>query len=227
MSHQSNITRIKAVSNALGELKNQVVFVGGATISLYPDRKVFETRPTDDVDVIVEIMSYSQRAALEEKLRTNGFTHDVDSGILCRYKVQGIIVDVMPTSDASIGFHNQWYPEGFSEAIDYDIDPQHRIKILSGPYFIATKLEAFKGRGGNDGRMSQDFEDIIFVLENRSTIWNEMKNTKARLNEYLLEEFSKLADNPSIFEWIDAHVERGSPPASYTILEETKNFIKA
>lgn len=224
MSHQNNITRIKAVSNALGELRDQVVFVGGATISLYPDRRVFEARPTDDVDVIVEIMSYPERAALEEKLRANGFTHDIDSGIICRYKVKGIIVDVMPTDDASIGFYNRWYPEGFLEAVDYIIDPQHRIKILSGPYFIATKMEAFKGRGGGDGRMSQDFEDIVFVLENRSTIWDEMKNTKVQLKEYLLEEFSKLGNNPDIFEWIDAHVERGSPPASYLILEEIKKL---
>ena len=226
MSHQSNVTRIKAVSNALGELNDEMVFVGGATISLYPDRRVFETRPTDDVDLIVEIMSYPERTALEEKLRANGFTHDIDSGIICRYKIEGIIVDVMPTGDASIGFHNRWYPEGFIEAIDYSIDPQHRIKILSGPYFIATKLEAFKGRGGGDGRKSQDFEDIIFVLENRSTVWDEMKSTRVQLKEYLLEEFNKLANNPDIFEWIDAHVERGSPPASYIILEEIKKFIK-
>jgi hypothetical protein len=75
MSHSNNITRIKAVSNALGELKNDVVFVGGATISLYADRRFFETRVTDDVDVIVEILNYNGRAAPEEKLRSLGFAH--------------------------------------------------------------------------------------------------------------------------------------------------------
>ncbi len=42
MSHQTNITRIRAVSNALGDLRDQVVFVGGATVSLYADRIAVE-----------------------------------------------------------------------------------------------------------------------------------------------------------------------------------------
>jgi hypothetical protein len=53
MSHHINIVRIKAVANALDSLREKVVFVGGATISLYPERQVFEVRPTDDVDVII------------------------------------------------------------------------------------------------------------------------------------------------------------------------------
>lgn len=69
MSDHTNIVRIKAVNNALQELRDSVVFVGGATISLYADRPVLEVRPTDDVDVIIEIVNYTQRQQLEEKLR--------------------------------------------------------------------------------------------------------------------------------------------------------------
>lgn len=67
MNHHLNITRIKAVANALDGLNEKVVFVGGATISLYPDKPVLEVRPTDDVDVILEILNYSNRIELEEK----------------------------------------------------------------------------------------------------------------------------------------------------------------
>lgn len=77
MSHQINLTRIKAVANSLQALNQKVVFVGGATISLYPDRPVFEVRPTDDVDVLIEILNYKKRAALEEKPRSIGFKHDI------------------------------------------------------------------------------------------------------------------------------------------------------
>ena len=82
MSHHTNIVRIKAVSNALNDLKEKVVFVGGATISLYPDRAVFEVRPTDDIDVIIEILNYVDRAKLEERLRSIGFSHDLESGVI-------------------------------------------------------------------------------------------------------------------------------------------------
>ncbi len=224
MNHHTNIVRLKAVSNALAHLKEKIVFVGGATISLYPDRPVFEVRPTDDVDVIIEILNYADRAKLEEKLRSIGFSHDIESGVICRYKIQGIIVDVIPTNDPSIGFTNIWYPEGFEHAIDYYIDEGNIIKILSAPYFIATKLEAHKGRGKNDGRTSQDFEDIIYVLENREVIWEELNNSGKSVKNYLRSEFINLLNNPNLFEWIDSHVERNSPPASYLIMDRLKNF---
>ncbi len=185
---------------------------------------MFEVRPTDDVDVIIEILNYLNRAELEEKLRAIGFSHDIESGIICRYRIQGIIVDIMPTNDPSIGFSNKWYPDGFNKAIDYVIDEGCTVKILSSEYFIATKLEAFKDRGKNDGRTSQDFEDIVYVLENRETIWEEMNNADEAVKDYLRFEFLNLLNNPNLFEWIDCHVERGSPPATYIIMDELKKF---
>lgn len=130
----------------------------------------------------------------------------------------------MPTNDPSIGFTNIWYPEGFKNAVNYEIDERSVVKILSAPYFIATKLEAHKDRGQNDGRTSQDFEDIIYVLENREAIWEEINNSGDNLKNYLLTEFRNLLKNPNIFEWIDCHVEKGSPPASYLIMEALEKF---
>jgi predicted nucleotidyltransferase len=226
MSHYINTVRIKAVAIALEALREKIVFVGGATISLYPDRQVFEVRPTDDVDVLLEILNYQNRTALEERLRSIGFTHDIESGIACRYKIQGIVVDIMPTKDSSIGFSNKWYPDGFNQAVDYIIDEGCTVKILSAPYFIATKLEAFKGRGQKDGRTSQDFEDIIYVLENRGSIWVEMNASNQDVRNYLRSEFQALLNNPNHFEWIDGHVERGYPPASYHIIEALQKFTQ-
>jgi hypothetical protein len=226
LSHHTNIVRIKAVANALNELKEKVVFVGGATISLYPDRPVLEVRPTDDIDVIIEILNYVDRAKLEERLRSIGFSHDIESGVICRYKIQGIIVDIMPTNDPSIGFTNIWYPEGFEKAVDHEIDERSIIKILSAPYFIATKIEAHKARGKNDGRTSHDFEDIVYVLENRESIWEEMDNSDSSVKEYLRSEFQILLKNPNLFEWIDSHVERGSPPATYMIMDKLKKVTQ-
>ncbi|HLP37757.1 hypothetical protein [Lacibacter sp.] len=205
MKHTINITRIKAVSNALGNLKENVVFVGGATVSLYADRETEESRPTDDVDVLVEISSRKAYAELEEQLRSIGFSHDVNAGFVGRFLMDGLIVDVMPTDETILGFSNQWYKEGFQSAVNYSIDEMHSVNIFTAPIFIATKLEAFKNRGNNDGRLSSDFEDIIFVLENRSTIWEELKNTKGPLNSYLMSTFESLRNEKYIEEWIESH----------------------
>ncbi|MGK9118086.1 nucleotidyl transferase AbiEii/AbiGii toxin family protein [Olivibacter jilunii] len=226
MSSHTNIVRIKAVNDALEELRDQVVFVGGATVSLYADRPVLEVRPTDDIDVIIEILNYKQRQQLEERLREIGFTNDVESGVICRFKIHGIIVDIMPTDDPSIGFNNKWYPKGYEHAQVYKLDERQVIRILTAPYFLATKLEAFKGRGGGDGRLSHDFEDIVFVLENRASLWDELEICDDGVKTYLVTEFSALMNNPYISEWIDSHVERGSIPLqTSTIIENIKNWL--
>lgn len=207
MSHRENISRIKAVYNALEELAEEVVFVGGATVSLYKDRPAVDVRPTDDIDILVELAHYSGYAAIEEKLREKGFVNDIESGVICRYNIQGITVDVMPTSDEILGFANKWYKEAFQNSEHYRIDEDYTIKIFSAPYFIATKLEAFKDRGENDGRFSSDFEDIVYVLNNRTSIWEEMAKANEVLRPYLINEFKQLLGNPYIEEWISSNLD--------------------
>lgn len=104
----------------------------------------------------------------------------------------------------------------------FTIDQKNTIKILSAPYFLATKLEAFKSRGKGNGRTSHDFEDIVFVLENRSSIWEEMNSLNGEIKAYLKHEFLLLLNNSNIPEWIDCHVERGTPPATLLILQQLK-----
>lgn len=225
MSHHHNITRIKAVYNGLGALQKDVVFVGGATVSLYSDREAVEVRPTEDIDILIELLSHLEYSKIDEQLRSIGFENDKESGVICRYQFQGTTVDVMPTDESVLGFTNIWYQEGFENAIDYIIDENHIIKIFSAPYFIASKFEAFKGRGNNDGRTSSDFEDIVFVFDNRKSIWEELNSAPENLRDYLKQELTSLLENKFHFEWIDSHVDFGSPPSSFFIIENIKKFI--
>jgi predicted nucleotidyltransferase len=207
MSYRENISRIKAVHFALEELADDVVFVGGATVSLYATRPETETRPTDDVDIVIELLHYRDYAALEEKLRSKGFINDVESGIICRYIIHGITVDVMPTSGDVLGFTNKWYPEAYAHAMTIKLEPGVSVRIFSAPYFLAAKLEAFADRGENDGRFSTDFEDIVHVLNNRTQVWEEMNDAEETVKQYLTAEFRKLADQKYIDEWISVHLE--------------------
>ncbi|HNW70805.1 MAG TPA: hypothetical protein PKI01_10410 [Bacteroidales bacterium] len=185
MSNRLNLLRIKTVYEGLGEIQNQVVFVGGATASLYASREYTEIRPTEDVDVIIELLNYTEMAKFEEQLLKMKFSPDIESKIICRYKIHGVTVDIMPTTkNNAFGFFNRWYPEGYKNAVAYKIDDDHIVKILSSPYFLATKFEAFKGRGNGDGRTSQDFEDIVYVLENRIEVWQEIKNISGEIKDY-------------------------------------------
>lgn len=226
MNDHTNIVRIKAISRALVELGDRFAFVGGATVSLYSDRPNFEVRPTEDVDVIVEILSYADHIQLDAQLRKIGFKNDMSSGVICRYIYGSTIVDVVPTTADALGFANRWYPEGFNNAIQITLGDV-KVKILTAPYFIATKLEAFKDRGKNDGRTSQDFEDIIFVLENRRVIWDELNKTTGELRKYLQDTFGSLMNKNAFPEWVRSHVfQMGSPPADFFILPRLEEFVK-
>jgi predicted nucleotidyltransferase len=207
MSHHQNISRIKAVCEALGEMTHSVLFVGGATVSLYTDRPASEVRPTDDVDIIVELVHYLGYADIEEQLRMKGFIHDQESGVICRFKIQGIIVDVMPTRSTVLGFTNKWYEEGFSKPMHKKLHEGLNIKILQPVYFLASKMEAFKDRGGGDGRTSSDFEDIVYILNNRSTIWDEIEKSPSHLRTYLKNEFQKILQDDFLYEWVSANLD--------------------
>jgi predicted nucleotidyltransferase len=173
-----NLVRIKAVSEVLIGLKQEFVFVGGATVSLYNSNPeiVSDIRPTDDVDVIIELATYGGYAEIDEKLHALGFKNDIASGVICRYHLQGIIVDIMPTEPKVIGFSNKWYPEGFANAIDFKLDSNSTIRIFSLPYFMASKWEAFKGRGKNDYRTSKDFRILFTYWKMRTILKNSYKH---------------------------------------------------
>jgi len=205
-----NILRTKAVNELLKGLGQDYVFVGGAIVSLYAGESTNEslTRPTEDVDVIVELASYGGYAKLDAKLRALGFKNDIASGVICRYQIQGITVDVMPTDPKVIGFSNKWYPEGFQTALTHDIDRHTAVKIFTLPYFVASKWEAFLGRG-IDYRSSTDFEDLVYVFENAEDFKGKMNEAPSHLRAYLKEEFGAVLDTADFEEGLASHMAGG------------------
>lgn len=206
MSNHTNIIRIKAVANILNQLNEEFVFVGGATVSLYGDISKAEARPTDDVDVIIELASYTGYATLDENLRKLGFENDIESGVLCRYHVKGIIVDVMPTDASVIGFSNRWYADGFKFAKTIQLDDLP-IKIFTLPFFIASKIEAFKSRGQNNYLFSSDFEDIVYILENNANISPLIAESPKDVKQYLTQCFREFLKDAEFEEGVSAHLE--------------------
>lgn len=165
-----------------------------------------EARPTDDVDVIIELASYTGYAELDENLRKLGFENDIESGVLCRYQVKGIIVDVMPTNAHVIGFSNRWYADGFKFAKSIQLDDLP-IKIFTLPFFIASKIEAFKSRGQNNYLFSSDFEDIVYVLENNANIGPLIAESPKDVQQYLKQCFLEFLKDAEFEEGVSAHLE--------------------
>jgi predicted nucleotidyltransferase len=66
-----------------------------------------------------------------------------------------------------LGFGSVWYREAFETATLQTLPSGKRIHMITGPYFLACKLAAFRSRGEGDYLMSHDMEDIVAVLDGR------------------------------------------------------------
>jgi hypothetical protein len=134
----------------------------------------------------------------------------------------------MPTDPSILGFSNKWYLQGVKAAILHKMDSESPIQIFTSPYFIASKLEAFKTRGQEDLYGSHDFEDIVFVLDHRDEIEGELINADKEVKVFLKEEFSKLLKNRSFEEALLGHVEQDEQiQRKKRIIEIFKRFIKS
>ena len=104
----ANINMLQTVANGLGELKDEMVFVGGAVAELYATNPAAsDIRPTLDVDCVIELSSKKAHEKLEQDLRSMGFTHDTSKGApICRWNYLGIKVDVIPADSKVLGFSN-------------------------------------------------------------------------------------------------------------------------
>jgi len=200
-----NIGVVAEVAKALAELKNQMVFVGGAVVSLYADDPAAdEIRPTADIDMTINLMNFSNWAKMQERLAELNFYPDPFGHAICSYKYKDIPVDIMPAEEGPLGPSNKWYKVGFNDLWKITVKDEE-IQILSAPVYLATKFEAYNNRGG-DYRTSHDFEDIIYVLDNRIRIVPEIENAHKEIKEFLKKEINKILSSKFLEEILSSHI---------------------
>lgn len=200
--------RLALLARRLGDLAEHVVFAGGSVLGLLiDDAAAAGVRPTDDVDVIVDVTNRRAYDALAARLRKRGFHPDTSEGApLCRWRVDDLIVDVMPTNADVIGFTNRWYSDAITHARRINLDSGPPIRVVSAPHFIATKLEAFFGRGEGDYMASHDLEDIIAVVEGRDALLDEIRTSPLPLRTYLGDTFRTLLQNDAFVDALPGHL---------------------
>lgn len=190
----SNIFKLEIVAKGFGDLVEDIVFIGGAVAELYADVPIpEEIRSTEDVDVVVKIVSKIEFNKFEEKIRSLGFKNDVSEGApVCRWIYNGIKVDVMPVESSVLGFGNIWYEKGFKNREIKSLSNGIEVYVFPLMIYMATKLEAVKDRGLPDLRISHDFEDIIYLFDNCSGIKELYDVADKGVKIYLTREFKKL-----------------------------------
>ena len=194
-----NLGLLIAIAQAMGPLCEHVVFVGGcATGLLVDDANQMDVRPTEDVDAIVEVTSLAAYHRLAEGLMDRGFKQTMaDNTPPFRWFWNRMQLDLVPLDEKVLGFANRWYRVGYEAALAVELAGGLKLRHLSASHFLATKFEAFKDRGNNDVYLSHDLEDIMTVMEGRSTVAREMATAHAAVRKHVGQSVAALLDMPT------------------------------
>jgi predicted nucleotidyltransferase len=223
---------LETVAQALGrDLLKQVTFVGGCTTGLLlTDEFAKErVRNTNDVDLIFHVMGYVRYLDLQNQLRNRGFSvgepDPSENMPICAMKIGNLRVDFMPDDPSILGFTNRWYKDAIKSASSYNLKENLNIRLVSPVYFLATKIEAYKGRGGNDPLTSRDIEDLLSLVDGREEIIEEIRASEDVVREYISSELGKLMSSDG-FEWAISSQANGSEQekALYGKLEKIINL---
>ena len=197
---------LETVAEAIGDdLRQRLVFVGGCTTALFITDPITleDVRATDDVDLIVDLAGYGAWAQLQDQLRQKGFSESPEDNVICRMRLGDLKVDFMPDDEAILGFSNRWYAKGIETAVKHHLPGGQEIKCLTPPLFVATKLEAYRGRGGDDPLGSHDLEDILIVVDGREELVAEVQAADGDVRAFIaatLREFQRHYDYDGFLE---------------------------
>lgn len=187
------IELLAKMAQHLEPLLKEVVFVGGCVTGLLITEGPVEVRATKDVDAVVATTSYADYVRISGRLRELGFAEDASAGApICRWTIQSMVLDMMPHDEKILGFSNRWYKAAILKAEQRQLYNRLTVLVISAPYFVAAKLEAFNGRGNEDYAASHDLEDLIAVIDGRPSIITDIARESEDLRKYISSEFSRI-----------------------------------
>lgn len=208
-ANDPNVALLEVVAERLGDdLREEMVFVGGAVAGLLITDPAMPTiRPTEDVDLVCRAVALKDYHRVETALRARGFVQDMrPEAPICRWQVGSVIVDVMPSLEKILGFANRWYPLALETAQPVALPSGRLIRLIAAAVFVATKLEAFDGRGKNEFLFSHDLGDLLAVVDGRASLLEECGSSPIELQTYLGERFRTLLANPAFVESLAGHL---------------------
>lgn len=168
-----NLAMLMRLVDRLGPLLERLVFLGGAVTEFFITQPGGPgPRQTKDVDVVIDVVNLGEYSeTLREQLMALGLQEDPREGApICRWLLDDIIVDIMPTRGEILGFTAEWYPLAYETATPLALPDGTIIRLVTPACFLATKLAAFGDRGRRNPIASHDLEDIIAVIEGRPEI---------------------------------------------------------
>jgi Nucleotidyl transferase AbiEii toxin, Type IV TA system len=191
---------LETAAAALGDLREKVVFLGGATVGLWiTDPSARAPRVTYDVDVVAEVTTLGAYAQFQENLRRYGFAEDAESGITVRYRHRdtGLILDVVPLEVRLAGLGGGLLKPAVEAAVARILPSGTELRVVPPAWLVVTKLEAFADRGNDDCLSSRDFEDVVLLVDGREELAGELDALSDAARAYVRAEFGRVRALPS------------------------------
>jgi predicted nucleotidyltransferase len=98
-----------------------------------------------------------------------------------------LTLDVLALNEEVLGLTNIWCESALRHASRVNLPSGRSIRVITAPFFLGTKMEAFRRRGKNDLKASHDLEDFVAVIEERDTLLHEIAESPQELHGYLAE----------------------------------------
>ena len=130
----------------------------------------------------------------------------------------------MPDDESILGFSNRWYPAATQTATHYSLTPDVHIKLITPTYFLATKLEAYYGRGQGDLLNSRDIEDILTLVDGFDGLSEVVQQTDVEVQTYLSEKISELLKDRD-FDYAVSSQARGDQGREDLIFERLEALV--
>ncbi len=194
-----NVAMLMRVVDRLAPLRDRLVFLGGAVTELFitaPGRR--SSRHTKDVDVVINVVNLGEYSeTLREQLVGLGLREDVREGApVCRWLLEDLIVDIMPTRGDILDFSCEWYQLAFDTARPISLPNGVTIRLVTPACFLVTKLTAFADRGRRNPMASHDLEDVISVIDGRPEIVGDVAAAPGDLRAAIAAKFGELLARP-------------------------------
>lgn len=189
-----NLAMLMRVVDRLAPLLDRFVFLGGVvTELLITSAATGSPRQTKDVDIVVNVLNSGEYSeTLREQFVACGLTEDMRRGApLCRWRLDDLIIDIMPTRGEILDFSCEWYQLAFDTAQPTVLPNGSSIRLVTPACFLATKLAAFGDRGRRDPMASHDLEDLIFVIDGRREIIADLAAAPPDLRSYVTDRLSQ------------------------------------
>ena len=80
------------------------------------------------------------------------------------------------------------------------------IRVVTGPYFLATKIEVFYSRGKGDIMASYDMDDVITLFYGRPELGKEVRTAPEEIRDFISHTFREFLRNRDFLDVLPGHL---------------------